>query len=134
MLKSSNTVGINGANVAYALITDKDFIKAYKIARKIRDKIELMQLEGVSSINASEPKNMVERIFRLKSLNRERYGDTSRKTDANVEINITFGDGVNAVSLKQATTPTIKEELVEISPRKGKVNDDGIENIVSKIQ
>ena len=53
-----------------------------------------MKLEEVSESNALAPKNMVERIFRLKSLDRDRYADRGKNIGANVQVNIAFGDGV----------------------------------------
>ena len=84
-------------DVSVALKIDKKFNTLYNKVRKICDKIELMNLERVSEINAMEPKNMIERLFRLKSLDRDRYADRS-KSGANIDININFGDGVTTYS------------------------------------
>ena len=54
-----------------------------------------MKLEEVSESNALAPKNMVERLFRLKSLDRDRYADRGKNVGANVQVNIAFGDGVS---------------------------------------
>lgn len=92
-------------SVSVALKIDKKFSSIYNKVRKICDKIELMNLERVSEVNAMEPKNMVERLFRLKSLDRDRYADRG-KNGANIDININFGDGV-------ATYKKIKESSVD---------------------
>ena len=84
---------------------DKYFRKCYNVARKVVDEVELMKLEEVSTSQALERKSTVERIFRLKSLNRERYADRG-KVAGNVDINITFGNGVNTYG---NDTTTIKE-------------------------
>ena len=55
-----------------------------------------MKLEKVSEENAMDKKAMVERLFRLKSLDRDRYADRGANIGANVQVNIAFGDGVSA--------------------------------------
>ena len=134
LVSSANKLGISKSNVATALITDKDFNKAYKLARKIRDKVELMNLEKISSTNALEPKNMVERIFRLKSLNRERYADSSKKFDANVDININFGDGVSPYRTEVKTKPPIEAEFSEATKKQSNNDSKDIIAIASKMQ
>ena len=100
---------------------NKSFSKAYQLCRKIKDFAELMTLEKVSTNNAVEPKSVVERIFRLKSLDRERYADRGRISEKDIEININYGNGVsignNAI---KDTTPTIKDG--EISSAKKAVS------------
>ena len=102
---SADTIEIDRTTVAVALKTDKYFRKCYNVARKVVDEVELMKLEEVSTSQALERKSTVERIFRLKSLNRERYADRG-KVAGNVDINITFGNGVNTYG---NDTTTIKE-------------------------
>ena len=79
---STASLSFNAVDVAVALKVDKKFNTAYNKVRKILDRVELIKLEEVSETNALEPKNMVERLFRLKSLDRDRYADRG------------FGDGV----------------------------------------
>jgi len=106
--------GYDKTAVSVALKVDKTFNQIYNKVRKICDKIELMNLESVSEQNAMEPKNMVERLFRLKSLDRDRYADKKHANGANIDININFGNGVstykNNKSVKDAeiVTPTAK--------------------------
>ena len=101
----------NPVEIALWLKTDKNFAKAVGICRKILDQIELMELEAVSSIRAKDEKSTVERIFRLKSLNRERYADRGRVNSNGIDIQINFGSGVvpyangaNAVSVVSTDT------------------------------
>ena len=91
---STDGLDTNLTDVSVALKTDKKFNKSYNQIRKILDRVELMKLEKVSESNALAPKNMVERIFRLKSLDRDRYADRGKNIGANVQVNIAFGDGV----------------------------------------
>ena len=51
-------------------------------------------LASGSVSTASLSFNMVERLFRLKSLDRDRYADRGKNVGANVQVNIAFGDGV----------------------------------------
>ena len=101
----------NQIEVAVWMKTDKNFAKAVGICRKVLDQIELMELEAVSSVRAKEDKSVVERIFRLKSLNRERYADRGRVNSNGIDIQINFGSGVvpyakdaNAVSVVSTDT------------------------------
>ncbi len=91
---STASLSFNAVDVAVALKVDKKFNTAYNKVRKILDRVELIKLEEVSETNALEPKNMVERLFRLKSLDRDRYADRGKNVGANVQVNIAFGDGV----------------------------------------
>ena len=91
---STASLNFNAVDVAGALKVDKKFNTAYNKVRKILDRVELMKLEEVSESNALAPKNMVERLFRLKSLDRDRYADRGKNVGANVQVNIAFGDGV----------------------------------------
>ena len=90
---------IDKTDVSVALKIDKVFNSLYNKVRKICDKIELMNLESVSEQNALQPKNMVERLFRLKSLDRDRYADRG-KSSANIDISISFGNGVTPYNKK----------------------------------
>tara|TARA_Y100001973_G_C5142600_1_gene303740 strand:- start:214 stop:765 length:552 start_codon:yes stop_codon:yes gene_type:complete len=117
--KACDTVGISKSDVAVALRVDKDFKSAYALARKITDEVELMELERVSTRNALLKQNVTERIFRMKSLNRDRYAD-KRSNGANVDININFGSGVSSYA-KEVKAPSTrrenKNELTEIVGR-----------------
>ena len=133
LVSSANKLGITKHNIANALITDANFKKAYEIARKIRDKVELMNLETVSSTNAMEPKNMVERIFRLKSLNRERYADANKQSH-DIEININFGDGVSPYKRTEIKPTTgVNTEFSEPKPSKVSSDSKDITAIASKM-
>ena len=92
---STASLNFNAVDVAVALKVEKKFNKSYNQIRKILDRVELMKLEEVSESNALAPKNMVERLFRLKSLDRDRYADRGKNVGANVQVNIAFGDGVS---------------------------------------
>ena len=96
---STDSLNANLIDVSVALKTDKKFNKSYNQIRKILDRVELMRLERVSEENALAPKNMVERIFRLKSLDRDRYADRGKNIGANVQVNIAFGDGVKGYDI-----------------------------------
>ena len=93
---STANLDFNAVDVAVALKVDKKFNTVYNKVRKILDKVELMKLEKVSEENAMDKKAMVERLFRLKSLDRDRYADRGANIGANVQVNIAFGDGVSA--------------------------------------
>ena len=91
---STVSLGFDDIDVAVALKVDKKFNTIHGKIRKILDKVELMKLERVSEENALNSKSMVERLFRLKSLDRDRYADRGANIGANVQVNIAFGDGV----------------------------------------
>ena len=125
-----NIDGIDDVDIAVALKTDKTFKKCYDLARKINDTVELMALERVSTDNALKPSSITERIFRLKSLNRDRYADRGR-VQADVDININFGNGVNAYDV--STTSGAKEISSKNTAKSKTMSKDMVE-IVSKIQ
>ena len=125
--KACDIVGISQSDVAMALRVDKQFKSAYALARKITDEIELMELERVSTRNARVEKNVVERIFRMKSLNRDRYAD-KRTNGANVDININFGNGVNSYA-KNARVMPAKADQPAVSKR----NKNELTEIVGRV-
>lgn len=61
------------------------------------------ELEATSRVNALNPKSVIERIFQLKCLLPEKYGQENRPTSINVAINL---DG-NMLNLMQKRTETI---------------------------
>ena len=124
-----NIDGIDDVDIAVALKTDKTFKKCYNLARKINDIKELMSLERVSMDNALKPSSITERIFRLKSLNRDRYADRGR-VQADVDININFGNGVNAYDV----TTVGSKEINSTKSKKPEPMSKDIAHIVSKIQ
>ena len=124
-----NIDGIDNVDIAVALKTDKTFKKCYDLARKINDAVELMALERVSTENALKPSSITERIFRLKSLNRDRYADRGR-VQADVDININFGNGVNAYDV---TTVGSKEVKNGNKSKKSTASND-ITDIVTRLQ
>ena len=129
--ESADTVGINAKDVAMSLQIDKHFKFAYNLCRKIKDRIELMNLEQISHIQAQEPKAMVERIFRLKSLNRDRYADRGRVQSANVDININFGTGVSTYG---AMTDVQDGEIITDNSQSRSKTTDGMSDIVAKLK
>ena len=118
--KACDIVGISKADVAIALRVDKHFKSAYALARKITDEVELMELERVSTRNAMLKQNVTERIFRMKSLNRDRYAD-KRANGANVDININFGSGVSSYAKEEVSPPTRREKKGAIDEIVGRV-------------
>jgi hypothetical protein len=130
---SADAVGINAKDVAMSLQIDKTFNFAYNLCRKIKDKVELMNLEQISHCQAQEPKATVERIFRLKSLNRERYADRGHIQQANVDININFGSGISTYGAKIDTTASIEGEISTETQPTPKASKD-ITDIASKMQ
>ena len=129
---SATALGLLTKDVAMALQVDKNFKFAYNLCRKIKDKVELMNLEQISHIQAQEPKAMVERIFRLKSLNRERYADRGQIQSANVDININFGAGVSTYGARiDATDGEIIKDNSHASTSK---TTDGMSDIVAKLK
>ena len=125
----NNIDGIDAVDIAVALKTDKTFKKCYDLARKINDTVELIELEHVSMDNALKPSSITERIFRLKSLNRDRYADRGR-VQADVDININFGNGVNAYDV---TTVGSKEVKNGNKSKKSTASND-ITDIVTRLQ
>ena len=107
---STASLNFNAVDVAVALKVDKKFNTAYNKVRKILDRVELMKLEEVSESNALAPKNMVERLFRLKSLDRDRYADRGKNVGANVQVNIAFGDGVSGYTRNSANSAKIEKK------------------------
>ena len=118
---STASLNFNAVDVAVALKVDKKFNKSYNQIRKILDRVELMKLEEVSESNALAPKNMVERLFRLKSLDRDRYADRGKNVGANVQVNIAFGDGVSGYTRRTEK----KKEKININNN----NKDIVNNI-----
>ena len=114
--------GYDKTDVSVALKVDKVFNSLYNKVRKICDKIELMNLENVSEQNALEPKNMVERLFRLKSLDRDRYADRGKNAGANIDINISFGDGVTTYNRKKINS--VDAEVVNDAPQTHKPTEE----------
>lgn len=113
---STASLKFNSIDVAVALRVDKKFNKSYNQIRKILDRVELMNLEEVSELNALAPKNMVERLFRLKSLDRDRYADRGKNIGANIQVNIAFGDGVQGYNRqhKEKEKTYINNKMSEI--------------------
>ena len=118
--KACDIVGISKSDVAIALRVDKAFKSAYALARKITDEVELMELERVSTRNALLKQNVTERIFRMKSLNRDRYAD-KRTNGANVDININFGSGVSSYAKTEVSPPTRREKKSDLNEIVGRV-------------
>ena len=123
------TVLVNYVNGA--TLNNIDGIDAVDIAvaLKINDAGELIELEHVSMDNALKPASITERIFRLKSLNRDRYADRGR-VQADVDININFGNGVNAYDV---TTVGSKEVKNGNKSKKSTASND-ITDIVTRLQ
>jgi hypothetical protein len=118
--KACDIVGISQSEVAIALRVDKAFKSSYALARKIIDDVELMELERVSTRNALLKQNVTERIFRLKSLNRDRYAD-KRSNGASVDININFGSGVSSYAKTEVNPPTRSKNKNELNEIVGRV-------------
>jgi len=124
-LKSGNVSidnGDNAVNIAVWMKTDPNFNKAVTFVREILDKVELMTLEAVSTVTAKNPKSTVERIFRLKSLNRKRYADRGRVNSNGIDITINFGSGITPYAngavdignVSTVTTPTGSKKLRDV--------------------
>ena len=113
----ADKLGINKTEVAVALRTDKLFKKAYSECRKILDMVELMKLESISTANAETPSAVTERIFRLKSLSRDRYADRGKIAPSNIDIKIEFGSGVpdlyNSNTVSTETKTHSKKTAIE---------------------
>ena len=125
-----DTYNIDKTDVSVALKIDKVFNSLYNKVRKICDKIELMNLESVSEKNALEPKNMVERLFRLKSLDRDRYADRGKNAGANIDINISFGDGVTTYNKKNSN---FIDAEVSTASSNSKPHNEGLSNIIKGV-
>ena len=123
-----DSYNIDKTDVSVALKIDKVFNSLYNKVRKICDKIELMNLESVSEQNALQPKNMVERLFRLKSLDRDRYADRG-KSSANIDISISFGNGVTPYNKRNSN---IIDAEVSTSP-KTQSPTEGLSSIIKDV-
>lgn len=67
------------------------------------------ELEGISRINALNPRSVIERIFQLKAAFPERYGDGKRDSSVKVELNI---DGKTLEAIRKRNE-VIDAEIVD---------------------
>ena len=124
----ADKLAINKTDVAVALRTDKVFKKAYSECRKVLDMVELMKLESISTANAETPSAVTERIFRLKSLSRDRYADRGRIAPSNIDIKIEFGSGVPDLYNSSTVSTESKEKTKKTAV------DGVIDEIVSTVK
>ena len=101
--KTCNSTGVHHSSVN----------KHYQIDAKFREEIDQAReiyretLDGISKINAMNPKSVIERIFQLKSLYPEKYAD--QKNSGNTVVNLTLDlDAINA-SRKRSTVIDAEE-------------------------
>lgn len=85
--------GYKLALISKLALKHPEFNKIYKYLKSLAVLTELALLDEVSTQSALDPKNTTERIFRLKSLDRETFGD-KKAVNVSGEISITLGVGV----------------------------------------
>ena len=113
--------GYNVAEIQQFRAKYREFSKVLTKLRKYADSVELAKLEEISTANAENPKSVTERIFRLKSLDSNRYSD-KKQVNHSGEINISFGVGV--VGYAEEVNPPAKKlkdkNIIEITPKQSK--------------
>jgi hypothetical protein len=83
LYKTARELGMSLSTVHKHYNTDAVFKKAFEaIETEYTD-----ELEGVSRENALNPRSVIERIFQLKSLRPEKYGDEKIHSVPNITIN-----------------------------------------------
>jgi len=101
--RTCDQLGMSVDTVNRAYQTDKQFRQLYD---DLKDRY-LDELEGVSRTNALNPRSVIERIFQLKCLLPEKYGQENRPTSMNVTINVD-GKALEAIARRQ--------EVIDIEP------------------
>lgn len=85
--------------------SNKEFNKIYKYLKSLAVQTELALLDDVSTQSALDPRNTTERIFRLKSLDRETFGD-KKALNVSGEISISLGVGISSYDNIASTDTT----------------------------
>ena len=108
--------GYNVAEIQQFRSKYREFSKVLTKLRKYADSVELAKLEEISTANAENPKSVTERIFRLKSLDSNRYSD-KRQVNHSGEVNTNFGVGVvgYAEEVKPPTKKLKDNNIIEVS-------------------
>lgn len=94
----------------------------YQIDKQFKDlyddleKRYLDELEGVSRQNALNPRSVIERIFQLKCLLPEKYGQENRPQNISISLNV---DGNLIKEMKN------REQIIDVDP----INSTQIENM-----
>ena len=109
MYRTCRALGLSPGTVNRHYQIDPVFKKALDTARTIYAD----ELEAVSRENALNPRSVIERIFQLKSLVPEKYGDQRR--DSNLNININF-DG-KALELSRERSKVLDAEVIDDSKK-----------------
>lgn len=84
LYKTCRSLGMSVSTVHHHYKTDPAFKKAFDEVRSEYSD----ELEAVSRSNALNPRSVIERIFQLKSLFPDRYGDQKIQNQPNITINI----------------------------------------------
>lgn len=108
LYKACEALHIKDETITKHLRKDEAFHKAFRDAE--RDYAD--ELEGVSRINALNPKSVIERIFQLKSLFPSKYGDNKQASTMNVTLSI---DG-KTLDLMAKRSQVIDAEVINSTP------------------
>ena len=122
--RASRDMGLSEDTVYRAIRNDPVFKKAFEDVEK--DHLE--ELESVSATNALNPKSVIERIFRLKCLLPEKYGQENKPSSQTIIFNI------DAETLKQvqARSKVIDtEEIISTQPIEMKNADNQADRVIA---
>lgn len=111
--RSCDELGLKDETVKKHLRIDPVFKTEYE---RVRTEY-FDELEGVSRVNALNPKSVIERIFQLKAAFPERYGDGKRENSINVSINLA-GKDLNKIDFRESALNVTGETKAEIEPKK----------------
>jgi AcrR family transcriptional regulator len=113
--RTCDELGISVDTVNRHYRSDQKFREMYD---DVKEKY-LDELEGVSRVNALNPRSVIERIFQLKCLLPEKYGQENRPQNLSVTINVD-GELLKAVTqrdqvLDAVIIPQNNESVAELS-------------------
>ncbi len=97
------------------------------VFKKAFDEVEteyLDELEGVSRINALNPKAIIERIFQLKALKPEKYGDKKNSGEITIQVKIDENVLENLNKRQELLRNVIDAEIVDSQQAESAKNKD----------
>lgn len=103
-------ISIDTFNRAYHVDT------AFKSAYDVSLAQYMEDLEGVSRVNALNPRSVIERIFQLKCLLPEKYGQENRPSSTNITLSI---DGKTLELISKRSEVVEAEQITDTSPSYG---------------
>jgi hypothetical protein len=105
-------MGLSEATVSRALRIDSAFREKFDEAEA--DYLE--ELQATSRSNALNPRSVIERIFLLKCLLPDKYGQENRPNVSNIQISI-GGKEVTLIDSRESTLDVTESATVTESPR-----------------